>query len=56
MTAGASEEVSHGQEEPITKEGIMDRVWLYLGGMVVAFVIAIYTVISIVKSTSPPAY
>lgn len=33
----------------------MDRIWLYLGGMVVAFVIAIYTVISIVRSMNPPA-
>lgn len=34
----------------------MDRVWMYLGGMAVVFGIAIYGVISIVKSTSPPAY
>lgn len=34
----------------------MDKVWLYLGGMAVVFAIAIYTVIAIVKSTSPPAY
>lgn len=34
----------------------MDRVWLYFGGMAVAFGIAIYAVMSIVKSTSPPAY
>ncbi len=40
----------------LNKEGIMDKVWLYLGGMAVVFAIAIYTVISIVKSTSPPAY
>lgn len=34
----------------------MDRVWLYFGGMAVVFGIAAYAVISIVKSTSPPAY
>jgi len=34
----------------------MDKVWLYLGGMAAAFGIAIYAVISIVRSTSPPAY
>lgn len=34
----------------------MDRVWLYLGGMAVVFGIAIYAVISIVKSASAPAY
>ena len=56
MTAGATVEASRAQEEPITTEGIMDRVWLYLGGMVVVFAIVIYTAISIVKSTSPPAY
>ncbi|MFO0700772.1 MAG: hypothetical protein U0236_16240 [Nitrospira sp.] len=38
------------------KEGITDKVWLYLGGMAVVFAIAIYAVISIVKRTNPPAY
>jgi hypothetical protein len=33
----------------------MDRVWLYLRGMAVAFAITIYSVLSIVRSTNPPA-
>ncbi len=34
----------------------MNRVWLYLGGMAVIFAMLGYAVISIVRSTNPPAY
>jgi hypothetical protein len=33
----------------------MDRVWLYLRGMAVAFAIIIYFVLSMVRSMNPPA-
>lgn len=56
MTVGTRIEASHVQEETITKEGIMDRVWLYMGGMIVGFAVVIYLVISTVRSMSPPAY
>lgn len=56
MTAGTRIEASHLQEETIAKEGIMDRVWLYMGGMILAFAVFIYFVITTVRSMSPPAY
>lgn len=49
-------EASHLQEETITKEGSMDRVWLYMGGMILGFAVVIYFVISTVRSMNPPAY
>lgn len=34
----------------------MNKVWLYMGGMIVAFAVVIYAVISAVRSMNPPAY
>jgi len=34
----------------------MDKIWLYVGGIVVAAAMLIYLALSIVKSTNPPAY
>lgn len=34
----------------------MDRVWLYMGGMILVFAVVTYFVISTVRSMSPPAY
>ena len=34
----------------------MDKIWLYVGGIVVAAAVLIYLALSIVKSTHPPAY
>lgn len=34
----------------------MDKVWLYLGSMVVAWVVIVYFLLSTVRSMNPPAY
>jgi len=34
----------------------MNKVWLYMGGMIMAFAVVIYAVISMVRSTNPLAY
>ena len=34
----------------------MDRVWLYMGAMILAFALGTYFVITTVRSMSPPAY
>ena len=34
----------------------MDKVWLYMGGMILGFAVVTYFVLSTVRSMSPPAY
>ena len=34
----------------------MDKVWLYVGGIVVGGAVLIYIALSLVKSLNPPAY
>jgi hypothetical protein len=36
-------------------EGMMDKVWLYVGGIIVAAAVLIYAALSVVSSTHPPA-
>jgi hypothetical protein len=43
------------QRSPSTREVIMDKVWLYIGGIVVGAAVVIFVAISIVNSTHPPA-
>lgn len=37
------------------KEDVMDKVWLYLGGIILGAVVLIYGVISFVSTANPPA-
>jgi hypothetical protein len=36
------------------KEDVMDKIWLYLGGIVVGAAVLIYGVISFVSTANPP--
>jgi hypothetical protein len=37
------------------REGTMDKIWLYVGGIIVGTAVFVYAVLTIVDSTHPPA-
>lgn len=41
---------------PSTTEDTMDKVWMYVAGIIVGAALLIYLALAIVKSTNPPAY
>jgi hypothetical protein len=43
------------RDHPQPKEDAMDKIWLYLGSIIVGAAVLIYAAISYVSSTNPPA-
>ena len=41
---------------PSTTEDTMDKIWMYVAGIIVGAAVLIYLALSIVRSTHPPAY